>query len=269
MWNNKARKWTAILTAVMMLFAVVCVSAESAAQSDGGEKFEGEWALAGCLATINYEEEGYRVFIEADNQEGGGTEWEYACYYMKDSDSLLSINSSRTDFTYDADTGDKVYAPSAYSGLDDENMSSGFTIDENGFLLWKDAHDNAGADLQFMNIGGFSGLWKNEAEETEAEFLWNGLDQETFNYTVFIMRGKSTADQYATYLMNGEYDPATGKLTAYGTCTLFTKNASGEYESSEDGENYEAIFSRTENGNVLYETDNGIELEYDILGSNG
>ena len=269
MRNHKARTWTAILTAVMMLFAAVCVSAESAPQPDGGKKFEGEWALAGSLARIIYEEEGYRVRIEADNQEGGGTEWEYACYYMKDTDSLLSVSSSRTDFTRDPATGSKVYAPSAYSGLDDENMNSEFTIDGNGFLLWKDAHDNAGADLQFISIGGFSGLWRNDAEKTEAEFLWNGLDEETFNYTVYIMRGKSGDDQYESYLMIGEYDPATGKLTANGTRTLFTKNASGEYDTSDDGESYEAVFSRTEDGKVLYENAGGIELEYDLMGSNG
>ena len=66
--------------------------------------------------------------------------------------------------------------------------------------------------------------------------------------------------------MNGTYDPATGKLSASGTCTLFTKNADGEYVSEEDGETYDAFFSKTKDGKVLYETANGIELEYDIMG---
>ena len=57
--------------------------------------------------------------------------------------------------------------------------------------------------------------------------------------------------------------------SADGTCTLYTKNAAGEYESSDDGETYDAIFSKTEDGKVYYETDNGIELEYDLLGVQG
>ena len=44
------------------------------------------------------------------------------------------------------------------------------------------------------------------------------------------------------------------------------KNASGEYDYQDDGETVDAIFSILENGNLLYETANGIELEYDIMG---
>ena len=144
-----------------------------------------------------------------------------------------------------------------------------FSIDEHGCLIWKDAHDDAGAELEFQNIGRFDGVWRNEAEEVEAEFLWNGLTEDEMFYTVYITRGKTNGAQYTVFVMNGDYDPATGKLNAYGTCTLFTKNASGEYESSEDGETYDAFFSKLENGNLLYETANGIELEYDIMGLEG
>ena len=99
--------------------------------------------------------------------------------------------------------------------------------------------------------------------------MWNGLTEDEMFYTVYITRGKTDGDVYAQFLMNGNYDPSTGKLTADGTCTLYTKNAAGEYESSDDGETYDAIFSKTEDGKVYYETDNGIELEYDLLGVQG
>ena len=81
-------------------------------------------------------------------------------------------------------------------------------------------------------------------------------------YTVYITRGKTDGDLYTNFLMNGAYNPATGKLTADGTCTVYRKNAEGGYDSEEDGESYDAIFSMTEGGRVLYETANGIELEY-------
>ena len=66
--------------------------------------------------------------------------------------------------------------------------------------------------------------------------------------------------------MNGAYDAANNKLAAEGTATQFIKNASGEYEASEDGETYDAFFSMMGDGRLLFETANGIELEYDIMG---
>ncbi len=239
---------------------------EAYPQPEGGKKFESDWALAGGLVEIYYEEEGYRVAVTLENEEGAGSLWQYACYYMEDTDSLLSFSSSRTDYTFDPDTGIVKNETTAYEGIDEEGKESAFSIDDHGCLIWKDGHDNAGADLEFTNIGRFQGVWRNEAEEVEAEFMWNGTDVDTFFYTVYIQRGIVGADHYALYLMNGTYDQATGKLTAVGTCTLFTKNASGEYDSQDDGETVDAFFSMLENGNLLYETANGIELEYDIMG---
>lgn len=235
-------------------------------QPEGGKKFESDWAIAGGLAEIYYEEEGYKVSLAIQNEDGTGSLWEYACYYVEETDSLVSVSSSRDDFTINPDTGDTVYAGSAYEGIDEEGKETTFTIDADGCLIWKDGHESAGAGLKFVNIGRFQGVWRNEAEEVEAEFLWNGVDADTFFYTVYIQRGNEGADHYALYTMNGTYNPATGKLSADGACTLFTKNASGEYDSQDDGEPVDAFFSKLENGNLLYETANGIELEYDLMG---
>ena len=235
-------------------------------QTEGGKKFERDWAIAGGLAEIYYEEEGYRVTLTVENNDGTGALWQYSCYYAEDTDSLLSVSSSRTDFTIDFDTGDTVYGDTMYEGIDEEGQSTEFTIDADGCLIWKDGHDNAGAGLKFADIGRFDGVWRNEAEEVKAEFMWNGLSDDEMFYTVYITRGKTDGDHYTVFIMNGTYDPATGKLSALGTCTLFTRNASGEYESSEDGESYDAFFSMMEDGRLLFETANGIELEYDIMG---
>ena len=261
------KKAIGILLAVMMLGLCACAAlADEVPQPEAGKKFESDWAIGGGLVGIVYEEEGYRVLVEITKDDGTGSRWEYACYYHEDTDSLSSVSSSRLDFTADPDTGDQVFGDYAYEGLDDENNGTEFTIDADGFLIWKDGHDDAGAGLEFTDIGRFDGVWKNEAEETQAEFLWNGLSEDEMFYTVYITRGKTDGDHYTNFLMNGTYDPATGKLSAYGTCTLFTKNASGDYESSEDGESYDAFFSMMEDGRVLFETANGIELEYDIMG---
>ena len=50
-------------------------------QPEGGKKFESDWAIVGGLAEIYYEEEGYRVTLTIDNQDGTGALWQYSCYY--------------------------------------------------------------------------------------------------------------------------------------------------------------------------------------------
>ena len=264
------KKMLSILLAVMMLFAIAVAAAEEIPQPEGGKKFESDWAFNTGMIQIYYEEEGYRVSVNIENpEEPVGCVWEYSCIYKEETDSLISISSSKTEYTFNQSTGDREFKEDAYSGLDEENNTSEFTLDENGYMHWKDGHENAGADLQFSNIGRFEGMWKNEAEETKVDFMWEGMDPDRFDYTVYITRGSEKADTFAQYLMTGEYDPATGKLTANGTCTVFTKNAEGEYDPSDDGEEFEAVFSKTEDGKLVYETENGIELEYDLLGGVG
>ncbi|MCR4876425.1 MAG: hypothetical protein K5922_04565 [Clostridiales bacterium] len=260
------RKMLCVLMAVMMAGLFACAAmADEIPQAEGGKKFEGDWALRGGLVQIVYEEEGYRVQVFLS-----GSEWEYSCYYHEDTDSLVSVSSSRTDYTVDPVMMEKVYGEPVYEGLDEEGQNAEFTLDAEGFLHWNDRRDNAGADLQFMSIGRFSGVWKNEEEEVEAQFMWDGLeDEEKFEYTVYIQRGLTGAEHYTLFLMTGTYDPGTGKLSCSGTCTQFTKNAAGEYDTEEDGETYDAYFSMTADGKVLFETANGIELEYDMMGSAG
>ena len=250
------KKIISILLAVMVLGVCACAAtAEEIPQPEAGQKFEGSWAVPGGLAQIIYEEQGYKVSVEIIKPEaGGGTVWEYSCYCHEDTDSLVSVTSLRTDYTFNPDNGEKIYRENAYEGFDEEAQCTEFTI-ENGCLIWKDGRENAGAGLKFTDIGPFEGVWRNEAEETTADFLWNGLDDpERFEYTVYITCGKPGTEGYVSYVMTGTYDPAAGKLSASGT------------SSADDGENYEAVFSLTKDGKLLYEADKGIELTYDIMG---
>lgn len=265
------KKLFSILLAIMMIGAVACAAyADEVPQPEAGKKFESNWAIPGGLAQIVYEEEGYRVDIDITKEDGTGANWQYNCFYQEEGDCLASIAASRTNYTIDPNTGDKVYGEAVYEDFAEEKYSE-FTIDADGFLIWKDAHDDAGAGLKFVNIGGFGveGLWKNKEAEVEVLFQWCGATEDEMKYTVNILRGNTEGDHYSDFLMDGTYDPATGKLSAYGTCTECKKNANGEFERTEDGENYEAFFSMTEDGKVLFETENGIELEYDMLGNQG
>ena len=262
------KKLVTILLAVMMLGVFACAAwAENAPQPEAGKKFESDWAIGGGLAQIRYEEAGYKVFLEIVRDDGTGSVWQYSCSYEEDTDSLASVSSMRQDYTIDPDTLDRVFGEAAYDDFDDENTVTKFTVDGDGFLIWKDGRDDAGARLKFADIGAFDGKWENTAEEVSVEFIWNGATADELFYTVYILRGTAEAEHYSSFIMNGTYDPATGKLTADGICMTFTKNASGEYDASDDGEIYDAVFSRLDNGGVLYETANGIELEPVMEGS--
>ncbi len=229
---------------------------ESFPQPEGGKKFEGNWAIAGGLVQIVYEEEGYRVAIQFPNVvDLKGETYAYNCYYNAEQDRLEAISAAKHVYTIDPETNDELPAEGGYDLFAAEDMDVSFSIDANGKLIWNDSVENAGADLEFVNIGRFEGQWMSEGEEDLwAEIMWNGLDEEEFFYTVFIHRGP------VEFLMNGFYNAETGKLECMGTATQWVENAEGGFDPVEDGETYEAFFSMLENGNLLFEAANGIEM---------
>jgi hypothetical protein len=261
--TTKMKKLVGILLAVMMLGAFACaaMAEEDIPQPEAGKKFESDWAIPGALVQIGYEEAGYKIQVEVTKDDASGSVWEYSCYYNEDTDSLASVSSMKKDYTVDTATGDAVFGEAAYEDFDDENTVTTFTIDEHGCLIWKDGREDAGAGLEFTNIGYFNGVWTNEAEAVTVEFIWNGYTAEEFFYSVYVTIGKEGDEQYTSYIMNGDYDPAAGKLIANGTSTTFTKNADGSYDAQEAKDVEGVPFSKLENGAVLLETDHGIELD--------
>lgn len=256
-----------VLTMILVLELICSVAfADEIPQPEGGKKFESDWAKTNGLVEIHYEEEGYRVSVDLYNQvENVGTLWEYSCYYVEEKDVLESVSSSKIGYAVNPDTLNKSLDEYEYQGLDVDNDTTVFKLSDDGALIWEDGRENMGRDLQFRDIGRFEGVWKNPEEEVYTEFWWKGLyDENTYFYSVYIHRGGDK--QFADYSLEGLYNPETGKLEAYGTVTATVLNEDGSYETAEDGEPCEAVFSDLGNGKILYETANGIELEYDILG---
>ena len=80
------KKLTGILLVIMMLVAMICTaSGDEVPQTEGGKKFENDWAIPGGKAEIYHEEEGYRVTLDIARDDGTGARWEYSCYYSHDS----------------------------------------------------------------------------------------------------------------------------------------------------------------------------------------
>ena len=251
-----------MLTAAMVFTAAAAEEENGVPQPEGGKKFESDWAIMGALVQINYEEEGYRVHIESSvPDEQRGVVWEYACLYDEEKDALEAVSAAKYGYTLDPETFEQKDGPYEYEGFVQEGKDVFFTIDGNGKLLWRDGYENQGADLEFLNIGAFEGRWANEAEEVAVDISWNGLlDEERFYYTVYIQRGGVQA--YTLFLMNGVYNPETGRLECSGTATSFTLKGDEYVPAEDDGETYDAFFSSTGDGKLLFETANGIELEY-------
>ncbi len=253
-----------VVTALIMICSLA--PAEGMPQPEGGKKFESNWAQMCGLITIDYEEEGYRVSVDLYNQvENTGTLWEYSCFYNEEKDILESVSSRKIAYALEMETLDRSFGEYEYEGVDDEGMTTVFALSEDGALSWEDGHEHMGQDLEFRNIGCFEGVWRNDDAQVYAEFIWEGLfDENTYCYSVFIARG--SGDQYADAHMAGAYDPETGKLECYDTGDEAVTDAEVIFAAQDAGQPCDASFSVLGNGRILFETENGIELEYDLLG---
>ena len=82
-------------------------------------------------------------------------------------------------------------------------------------------------------------------------------EEADMEYLDYLHRGDDAV--YSDFIMTGNYNEESSKL-----------ECSGRSVDEQDTEVYEAFFSMTENGQLLYEAANGILLDYDFLGgSNG
>ena len=265
------KKIVSILLAVVLAAALCCsATADEYPEPEGGKKFNTNWAIFGMTVNVNYEEEGYRVYIRAtDPYELSGTEWEYSCAYNEEKDALVSISSSKNPFTTDPESCAVIRGDYEYQDLDLDDNETVFTIDENGCLVWEDGRGNAGADLVFTDIGAFEGYWKSEDGSMYADISWSDSEiDDEYGYSVYLH--DEGDESYADYILHGLYDRETGKLVTTGMVTINRLNAQGGYDTEEVGEDpdepWEIIFSNLGGGKILLERDNGYELIYDIMG---
>lgn len=253
------KKLISMILAVILVMALACTAM---AEETNGEKFDSVWAIQDAIVEIDQEEEGFRVLIiSKDFEEGKGTIWEYNCFYQENVDALVSMTTIKRGFTFNPEyPDDETYEEPEREGFDDDGKSTMFTINENGRLIWKDGYENMGQGLEFINIGRFGGSWKNEEESVYTNISWNGHD-DAFYYDVYLQRGESDSESCAIFYMTGVYNEETDKLECTGPAVTYTN---GEKDSTSDNEVYEAFFSWTEDGKLLFEAANGIELEADF-----
>ena len=264
------KKLMCVILAVILAALCCAALADEYPEPEGGKKFGTCWAIFGMTAEICYEEEGYRVYIKStDPYEQKGTEWEYSCFYVEEKDALISVSSSKNPWYMDPELGYEVRGEYEYQGMDDEGRETVFRITEEGFLTWQDGRENAGADLQFSDIGSFKGFWKSEDGKISADIEWSDSEiGDEYGYHVFLHDEGDAS--YADYVLHGLYNRETGKLVTTGSVTVCRLNADGGYDAEEYPEDtedpMETIFSDMGGGRILLERDNGYELVYDIMG---
>ena len=127
-----------------------------------------------------------------------------------------------------------------------EDGDATFTINEDGKLLWSDAKEDAGKDLEFLKIGNFyGGRWMKG--DTEVIFY----DWYEGQYDIRLYQRGADGAILKDAILKGDYDPETDSIAAEGTF----------------GEDSVAItFSYDEQRNVVW-TENGEStvLEYSYL----
>ena len=151
------KKWTALLTALMMIVLCAAGLAEEETESmvnlEAAELYSSEWADGFTSAKIYAEEGLWRVRIVSAN---GVTEWDYCCRYDEAQKTLVSLDEPmnvKTEITIDEE-GSEIGRNEVYS-----DGKAVFSLNQDGELIWTDEKEDAGADFAFEKIGWFQGVW--------------------------------------------------------------------------------------------------------------
>ena len=270
--KDAMKRFLSLVLILALAVSLLCAAAhaEEVPEPEGGKKFGTNWAVFGMTVYVNYEEEGYRVYIRSSDPAGKkGEEWEYSCVYNEEKDALISVSSSKNGWTADPKTGGVLRGENEYQGFDAEDQETVFTVGGNGRLIWEDGRGQAGADLEFTDIGTFEGFWCSGDGRTWAEISWSDSElDDNYGYNVYLFEGDD--ERSVEYSLHGLYSPETGKLTVSGRGFVYVRNADGGYDFEELPADPEpaATFSHPEGGIILLEREPAVELIYDPLGGN-
>ena len=133
--------------AMTMLAGIALAEENEMPMPEEAGVYSGTWMCDRAVITMDWEEEGFRVLIRWGSSAWEQTEWEYSCYYHEDVGTLVSMPFGiRTDYRYN-EAGEVVSAEEIYN--DGEAV---FSLDEEGYLLWMDARENAGEGLKFVRV---------------------------------------------------------------------------------------------------------------------
>ena len=133
---------------LMVLLLVLAGTLAVASAEKPGDIFDASaWQCERAYMEIFFEEEGYKVFIEWGSSAWESRQWEYSCYLDQKTGTLVSLPlGSCTDVIYADDDTVKSYTTRYEDG------SAQFSMDDQGYLIWKDLKEDAGRDMRFERV---------------------------------------------------------------------------------------------------------------------
>ena len=136
------------LVLALGLTGICLAESENARPAPSPDPYSGIWQCDRASIEIDWEEDGYRVFIEWSNSAWEHTEWQYSCFYHEEDNTLVSMPFGlRTDVVYTEDSDEP-----SYTDIYDDGQAT-FFLDEDGHLIWQDEKEDAGKDMHFERIG--------------------------------------------------------------------------------------------------------------------
>lgn len=239
------KKLIAALMALMM--AVLCAAAFAEEPAADTEKeavgmFDSAWASGYAELKAYYMDGYWKIEIAY-----GGFLWDYICVYDPELKALTADTNeenTKTSIAYDEE-GSETGRTVEYTDGD-----AVFTLNEEGYLLWEDKKEDAGAGFEFEKIGWYPGEYA--CGEYTMSIYWDceePAEGEIYaGYKVEIEKAEGTGSVYWTY--TAFYSPEDGILRA----PIGTKDAQELQEGPfltvyDDGA---AEFALDEQGNVTW-----------------
>ncbi|MBR0266377.1 MAG: hypothetical protein IJQ71_02970 [Clostridia bacterium] len=241
------KKMIAMLIALVMMLSLTAALAEDYADVEDNPEmtamFSSDWASGMSHIMIFPIGEEASVQIWNDDET---IQWQYSCVWDAEKKVLA---------TQEGGFGEKYSRVLDEEGaeisrnLEKENIQAVFSLNDDGYLVWKDLEEDAGAGRIYEKIGWFAGDWEyiqEDGTQYQASFIWDvenvesesGLDIYT-GYKVNIVKyGTDGVILYWDYA--GQYDPETESLNVVG-CKSYQTEENAPVENAYD--NGSAIFT--------------------------
>ena len=241
------KKLIAILLAGMLLLTAG-FAALAEKEKDYGERypdslmFDSFWITedSDWLAECDAEDDGFKVMITHNLEDGNKTVWEYTAVFSGES---MTLNAGPFGMKYTKDENDSSMSVNEY-----EDGNAMFLINDEGRLVWQDEKEDAGKGLTFIKIGRYLNTqWIRGNREV---VIWAWYDGE------YDIRVYDTTDEEKQIvqegILKGAYNPENDTIAASGSI-------------GEDGENINVVFSFNERWNLVWTGDDGSEpVEFEV-----
>ena len=111
------------------------------------DRYSGTWVCGRASMEVDLEDGGYKVFITWPSSAAEVTEWEYGCLMDYINDALEAMPFGVCTKLVYGENGEIVSANVIY-----EDGEASFSLDEEGYLLWRDAKEDAGKEMRFERV---------------------------------------------------------------------------------------------------------------------